>query len=123
MIGGSVSVPDAKASRGESQGASAVAAHWRMGLAVRTCERWCESHTTCRVKTSMCVQARSRNHVDDDLGSGLPGAVIFLVGGEYTSRAPGFVPVANVQLLTGTSAVLSSLFMISSVAVHRARAD
>ncbi len=38
--------------------------------------------------------------------------------GEYTSRAPGFVPVANVQLLTRVaSAVLSSFVMASSVVV------
>jgi hypothetical protein len=42
-------------------------------------------------------------------------AAVLLVGGEYTSRAPGFVPVARVQLLIGTSAVVSSLVMASSV--------
>jgi hypothetical protein len=56
------------------------------------------------------------NHVYDDLGSGSPRAAVLLMGGgQYTSRAPGFVPVANVQLLIRTSAVLSSLFMTSSV--------
>ena len=33
----------------------------------------------------------------------------------YTCRAPGFVPVANVQLLIRTSAVLSSFVMAPSV--------
>ena len=75
------------------------------------------------MKQACAFRLHATNHLDDDLGSGLPGAALFLLGGEYTSRAPGFVPVASVQLLTGTSPVLSSLFMTSSVAVDRAQAD
>ena len=51
----------------------------------------------------------------DDLASGSTCRAVLLVCGEYTSRAPGFVPVAKVQLLIGTSAVVSSLVMASSV--------
>src|SRR4030095_12940846 len=46
---------------------------------------------------------------------------VLLVVGEYTQRAPGLVPVANVQLLIGTSVVLCSFVMASSVVVHLAQ--
>ena len=59
----------------------------------------------------------------DDLASGSTRRAVLLVVGEYTSRAPGFVPVANVQLLIGTSAVLSSFVMASSVVVHLAQRE
>ena len=61
-----------------------------------------------------------KNHVHDDLGA--PSAAVLLISGEDTSRAPGFVPVANVQLLIRTSVVLSSIFMTSSV-VHFTEGD
>jgi hypothetical protein len=80
--------------------------------------------TTRRVISNMCVfTLPATNHVYVDLGSGSPRAAVLFMDGEYTSRDPGFVPVANVQLLIPTPAVLSSLFMTSSLAVHFAQAD
>jgi hypothetical protein len=54
----------------------------------------------------------------NDLASASTGGTVRLVVGEYTSRAPGFVPVAKVQLLTRTSSVLSWFVMASSVLIH-----
>jgi len=48
------------------------------------------------------------------LGFGLYMPSMLLAGGEHTSRARGFVPVANVQLLIRTSSVFSSFAMASS---------
>jgi len=53
-----------------------------------------------------------------DLASGFTRGGVLASRGEYTLRSPGFVPVANVQLLIGASAVLSSLVIASSVVVH-----
>jgi hypothetical protein len=55
-----------------------------------------------------------------DLASGFTRIAVLLSRGKYTLRAVGFVPVASVQLLISTPAVLSSWFMTSSVAVHPA---
>jgi hypothetical protein len=59
---------------------------------------------------------------DDDWASGSARGTAFLVGGEYTARAPGFVPVARVQLLI-TSALLSSFGTASSVVGHFAQPE
>jgi hypothetical protein len=58
-----------------------------------------------------------------DLASGFTRIAVLLSRGKYTLRAVGFVPVASVQLLISTPAVLSSWFMTSSVAVHLAQAE
>lgn len=57
----------------------------------------------------------SLNTVYDDLGSGSPRAAVTPHGWRVHVTCSGFVPVASVQLLIGTSAFLSSFSTGSSV--------
>jgi hypothetical protein len=71
----------------------------------------------CR-STQARENGHDRTHRSDAWASGSSRAGRLLPDGEHTTRAPGFVPVASVQLLTRPSEGLSAFVMTLSVIVH-----